>query len=100
MPADLSHHLDDPHSVVINVPPTFMFKARCFKPTRLAAIYRRTGISEAALSAFSASLAAPPPDEPVSAWEGLGAVIAGVADLDSEDGSEYDDDDELDAMVV
>ena len=100
MPADLSHHLDDPHSVVINVPPPFMFKARCFKPARLCAIYRRTGISAEALAAFSASLATPPPAEPTTAWEGLGSVIAGVADLDRDDGEAYDDDEELDALVV
>lgn len=101
MPADLSHHLDDPHSVVINVPPPFMFAARCFKPPRLCAIYRRSGISEAALAAFARKAAAPPSEEPATVWEGLGAVMAGVADLDGGgDDADLDDDAELDALVV
>lgn len=98
MPADLSHHLDDPHSVVINVPPPFMFAARCFKPPRLCAIYRRSGISAAALAAFARKAAAPPAAEPATAWEGLGAVIADVADLEGD--ADPDDDAELDALVV
>jgi hypothetical protein len=46
MPAEFERFQESPDYVVINVPPTFMFKAKCFKPTRLAAIFKRAGAAD------------------------------------------------------
>jgi hypothetical protein len=46
MPAEYERFQESPDYVVINVPPTFMFKANCFKPTRLAAIFKRAGAAD------------------------------------------------------
>ncbi|NEO30320.1 MAG: hypothetical protein F6K36_07730 [Symploca sp. SIO3C6] len=41
MPAEYEHYHNSDDYVIINVPPNFMFKAKIFKPSRLAAIYRK-----------------------------------------------------------
>lgn len=41
MPAQYEQYHADKDYVFINVPPQIMFKAKCFKPSRLCAIYKR-----------------------------------------------------------
>ncbi|NER28332.1 MAG: hypothetical protein F6J89_12020 [Symploca sp. SIO1C4] len=41
MPAEYEHYHNSDDYVIINVPPNFMFKAKIFKPSRLAVIYRK-----------------------------------------------------------
>jgi hypothetical protein len=43
MPTEFEQYHNNPEFVIINVPPNFMFSAKVFKPSRLCAIYRRTG---------------------------------------------------------
>lgn len=41
MPAEFEpYHASDEY-MIVNVPPTFMFQAKIFKPSRLCAIYRK-----------------------------------------------------------
>jgi len=47
MPKACEKYLNDSENhVIVNVPPTFMFKAKIFKPSRLAAIFRKKGAPE------------------------------------------------------
>ena len=41
MPAEFEQYHESDDYVMINVPPSFMFKAKIFKPSRLCAIYRK-----------------------------------------------------------
>ena len=41
MPAEFEQYHESDDYVIINVPPSFMFKAKIFKPSRLCAIYRK-----------------------------------------------------------
>ncbi|MBE9077707.1 hypothetical protein IQ241_10430 [Romeria aff. gracilis LEGE 07310] len=41
MAAEFEPYHESPDYAVINVPPTFMFKAKIFSPNRLCAIYRK-----------------------------------------------------------
>ena len=41
MPAEFEKYLESPDYLIINVPPTFMFQAKIFKPSRLCAIYEK-----------------------------------------------------------
>lgn len=41
MPLEFEKFHTSPDHVIINVPPTFMFKAKISKPNRLCAIYRK-----------------------------------------------------------
>ncbi|NEP16569.1 MAG: hypothetical protein F6J97_06630 [Leptolyngbya sp. SIO4C1] len=41
MPAEFEPYYQSPDYVIINVPPTVMFKAKIFKPSRLCAVYRQ-----------------------------------------------------------
>lgn len=50
MPKKYEWYLENPRYTIINVPPTFMFKAKCFKPSRLCAVFRRLGVPEEELS--------------------------------------------------
>lgn len=43
MPRDLETYLDSADHVVVNVPPVYMFRAKCFKPSRLCAIFEVAG---------------------------------------------------------
>lgn len=43
VPADLETYLDSESHVVVNVPPLVMFKAKCFKPSKLCAVYELLG---------------------------------------------------------
>jgi len=46
MPKDCEKYLASDNHVIVNVPPTFMFKALIFKPPRLAAIFRKMGAAD------------------------------------------------------
>mmetsp|Transcript_32464 Transcript_32464/g.103512 ORF Transcript_32464/g.103512 Transcript_32464/m.103512 type:complete len:130 (+) Transcript_32464:183-572(+) len=39
VPRNLERYLDDRKFIVVHVPPTVMFKAKCFSPSKLCAIY-------------------------------------------------------------
>ncbi len=41
MPVEYERYHASDDYIIINVPPTFMFKAKIFKPNRLCAIYRK-----------------------------------------------------------
>lgn len=41
MPAEFEPYHDSEDYILVNVPPTFMFKAKIFQPSRLCAIYRK-----------------------------------------------------------
>ncbi|KAL6779683.1 hypothetical protein ACKKBG_A13295 [Auxenochlorella protothecoides x Auxenochlorella symbiontica] len=41
MPAELEAYHASPDHTIINIPPTMMFKAKIFKPSRLCAIFRK-----------------------------------------------------------
>lgn len=91
MPKDMETYARDVEFAVINIPPTVMFEARCFKPSRLCAVFKRFGVdpeerkkfaeevaekelmaqksAEAAAEVFSA------PKEGEDAWGGLGSLI-------------------------
>eukprot|EP00877_Chromochloris_zofingiensis_P013352 jgi/Chrzof1/8270/Cz03g03250.t1 len=43
MPQEFEPYHNNPDYVLINVPPTFMFKAKIFNPSRLCAIYEVIG---------------------------------------------------------
>jgi hypothetical protein len=45
-PQDCEKYLASDNHVIVNVPPTFMFKALIFKPPRLAAIFRKMGAAD------------------------------------------------------
>lgn len=53
MPRDIEAYARDPNFIVINIPPTLMFEARCFKPSRLCAVFRLYGVSESKLEAHA-----------------------------------------------
>lgn len=40
VPAEFEQYLDDPHHVIINIPPNFMFQAKISNPSRLGAVYK------------------------------------------------------------
>jgi hypothetical protein len=44
MPAEFEKYHEANDYIIINVPPSFMFKAKIFKPNRLCAIYRKITI--------------------------------------------------------
>lgn len=41
MPTDFEKYYESDEYAIINVPPSFMFQAKIFKPSRLCAIYRK-----------------------------------------------------------
>jgi hypothetical protein len=41
MPGELEQYHQSPAHLIINVPPSFMFAAKIFQPSRLCAIYQR-----------------------------------------------------------
>lgn len=43
VPRDVEQFLDSETHVVVNVPPVVMFKAKCFKPSKLCAVYELDG---------------------------------------------------------
>mmetsp|Transcript_10319 Transcript_10319/g.41758 ORF Transcript_10319/g.41758 Transcript_10319/m.41758 type:complete len:213 (-) Transcript_10319:1855-2493(-) len=43
VPASYERYLDDDRYIVVNVPPVVMFKAKCFKPSKLCAVYELHG---------------------------------------------------------
>eukprot|EP00245_Coleochaete_scutata_P005298 TRINITY_DN1874_c0_g1_i2.p1 TRINITY_DN1874_c0_g1~~TRINITY_DN1874_c0_g1_i2.p1 ORF type:complete len:196 (-),score=32.92 TRINITY_DN1874_c0_g1_i2:594-1148(-) len=47
MPQEYEKYLHDKDNyVIVNVPPNYMFQAKIFKPSRLCAIFRKTGVVE------------------------------------------------------
>jgi hypothetical protein len=102
MPREHERFVEDPNYVIINVPPHFMFKARCFKPSRLCAIFKRIGVSQSEIDAYAAkeeirlSQAAERARELESdQWTGLGTLIQ-----ESFHEKDLMDDEELDKLVV
>lgn len=53
MPADIEAYSRDPNFTIINIPPTVMFEARCFKPSRLCAVFRLYGVSASQVEAHA-----------------------------------------------
>eukprot|EP00238_Polyblepharides_amylifera_P011842 CAMPEP_0196590200 /NCGR_PEP_ID=MMETSP1081-20130531/65934_1 /TAXON_ID=36882 /ORGANISM="Pyramimonas amylifera, Strain CCMP720" /LENGTH=160 /DNA_ID=CAMNT_0041913237 /DNA_START=147 /DNA_END=629 /DNA_ORIENTATION=+ len=50
MPKEFEKYLNNKDNyAIINVPPTFMFKAKIFKPSRLCAIFKKSGAAEPVL---------------------------------------------------
>mmetsp|Transcript_11129 Transcript_11129/g.13757 ORF Transcript_11129/g.13757 Transcript_11129/m.13757 type:complete len:185 (+) Transcript_11129:3-557(+) len=39
-PSELETYLEDSRYIIVNIPPVVMFKAKCFKPSKLCAIYK------------------------------------------------------------
>jgi hypothetical protein len=46
MPAEFEQYHDSDEYVIINVPPNFMFTAKIFQPSRLCAVYKKSGIGD------------------------------------------------------
>ncbi|KAG5177833.1 hypothetical protein JKP88DRAFT_202156 [Tribonema minus] len=116
MPLAFERYLNHDDYVIANVPPVVMFKAKIFKPSRLCAVFRVAGRSAAAVAALrearehaqnnavprgaadqSEGSAGAGQSDSGEVWEGLGDVIR--ASFEEGDG-DYDDDDELDALVL
>jgi len=102
MPADFEQYFLNPDYAIINVPPQIMFEAKCFKPSRLCAVYALKGVDpvhrEAILSqkeAVSRRGVAPAPPRGGSPWAGMGGAMADASRMDP-----VDDDADLDSMVV
>lgn len=102
MPADVEPYAADGHYMIINVPPKVMFDARCFKPPRLCAVFKRIGVSEEDLAQHAekettraASVAERSKQLEDDLWTGLGSVIKENFHRKDDQG-----DSDLDAMVV
>jgi hypothetical protein len=102
MPREVERFAKDANYVLINVPPQVMFRARCFKPSRLCAVFRRVGVDageaaeqrareEVRASQAAARARVRENDE----WTVLGPLIQ--ESFHAKDGM---DDDELDKLVV
>ncbi|CAM9342379.1 unnamed protein product [Choristocarpus tenellus] len=110
MPADIDdrYHLN-PEFAIANVPPVIMFKAKVFKPSRLCAVYKISGMSDEARARFDERIARARDDaerrkedvELSSEWDDLGSVIKDVfRNPQGEVADEDDEDIDLDSMVV
>jgi hypothetical protein len=91
MPRDMEVYARDVEFAVINIPPSVMFEARCFKPSRLCAVFKRFGIDpeerrrfqeqlkemelRAERNAMAANESFSPPADGEDAWDGLGTLI-------------------------
>jgi hypothetical protein len=102
MPRELEHFVEDVNYVLINIPPHFMFKARCFKPSRLCAIFKRIGVSQSEIDAHAAreeirisKVAERARELDTDQWTGLGTLIQ-----ESFHAKDFMDDEELDKLVV
>jgi hypothetical protein len=117
MPATFEEYHLNPDFAIVNVPPVVMFKSKIFKPSRLCAVFRVEGRTEAhkedlllqrsramraRLNSADAAidLSDVNEDDIVSdddVWTNLGDSIKAVFD---EAGNEEDDDVDLDSLVV
>lgn len=83
MPKEYERFYKDVNHVIINIPPQIMFRARCSKPPRLCAVYKRIGIPEEELQQkdgnnveLSPAMANDRAQELAKdPWKGLGTVI-------------------------
>eukprot|EP00283_Hemiselmis_rufescens_P005820 CAMPEP_0173424276 /NCGR_PEP_ID=MMETSP1357-20121228/4213_1 /TAXON_ID=77926 /ORGANISM="Hemiselmis rufescens, Strain PCC563" /LENGTH=139 /DNA_ID=CAMNT_0014387465 /DNA_START=1 /DNA_END=420 /DNA_ORIENTATION=- len=106
MPSDCEQYFLNPDYAIINVPPQIMFEAKCFKPSRLCAVYALKGVEDAQREkilqereslrarsdASSQRMAAAGGTQP---WKGMGGAIAEASRM-----TPVDDDSDLDGMVV
>lgn len=103
MPADVEPYASDGQYMLINIPPKVMFDARCFKPSRLCAVYKRIAVSADALAEHAEKEKLRIEEIAMRAkelenddlWAGLGTVIQ-----ENFHEKEPEDDSDLDAMVV
>ncbi len=81
MPKEIEQYYNNPEFAIINVPPQVMFKAKCYKPSRLCAVYRlHGGVREDSLRVQDQS------DE--IDWSGIGDAIRNPVDDNGEDDSD------------
>lgn len=112
MPRDMERYARDADFVVINIPATTMFEARCSKPARLAAVFKLFEIDPEVRARFQEKVrrreedmkgraekyVAQAPVEGEDVWAGLGELIQKTL----RDGDELDEAEEreLDDLVV
>ncbi|CAM9920050.1 unnamed protein product [Ascophyllum nodosum] len=106
MPTDIEdkYFLNEQYGIA-NIPPVVMFNAKIFKPSRLCAVYRIDGMSDAARQAFQERAGRvrendrqkKDESELESEWDDIGSAFAEVHKMSL--GSQ-DDDLDLDSMVV
>lgn len=106
MPADIEekYFLNEEYGIA-NIPPVVMFNAKIFKPSRLCAVYKIEGLSEAAKEANKDRVLRVRENEKrkkeeallESEWDDLGSAITEVYNMPV---GQDDDDVDLDSMVV
>jgi hypothetical protein len=115
MPREMEAFARDVGFMVVNIPPTVMFEARCFKPSRLCAVFKRFAVQPEERARFADALAEresaaarraeamataafAAPTEGEDAWQGIGTLIKQT--LRDGDALDEAEERELDDLVV
>jgi len=89
VPTGFDRYLEDPLYKIVHVPQIILIQAGCFKPSQLCAVFRAESIVEGASSLEQLPVQG-------GEWEGLGETIRS----NFENKEFYEDDDDLDNMVL